>query len=97
MWSFVAKLNLHIAEEAKASLPDEFDKDWVMTVQQSKGLEFDDVLLYDFFSHSPAKDAWRVVTNYTESGEQCTLHLAQCQVTDNLYQSTKTSKTTMLM
>ena len=57
-----------IAEEAKASLPDEFDKDWVMTVQQSKGLEFDDVLLYDFFSHSPAKDAWRVVTNYTESG-----------------------------
>ena len=43
-------------EEAKKSLPDEFgiDPDWVMTVQESKGLEFDDVLLYNFFSDSPA-------------------------------------------
>ena len=34
-------------EEAKKSLPDEFgiDPDWVMTVQESKGLEFDDVLV----------------------------------------------------
>jgi len=56
------------SEEAKKDLPDEFgvDRDWVMTVQQSKGLEFDDVLLYNFFSDSPAKDAWRVVSNYTE-------------------------------
>ena len=45
------------SEEAKQNLPEEFcvDRDWVMTVQQSKGLEFDDVLLYDFFSDSPAK------------------------------------------
>ena len=45
------------SEEAKRSLPEKFDidKDWVMTVQESKGLEFDDVLLYDFFSDSPAE------------------------------------------
>lgn len=44
------------SEEAKRNLPDEFgvDKDWVMTVQESKGLEFDDVLLYNFFTDSPA-------------------------------------------
>ncbi|KAL7553719.1 hypothetical protein ACHAWF_017047, partial [Thalassiosira exigua] len=44
------------SEEAKDELPEEFqsNKDWVMTVQQSKGLEFDDVLLYNFFTDSPA-------------------------------------------
>lgn len=56
------------SEEAKKTLPDEFgvDPDWVMTVQESKGLEFDDVLLYNFFSDSPAEDMWRVVSTYTE-------------------------------
>ncbi|KAL7540343.1 hypothetical protein ACHAXR_010608, partial [Thalassiosira sp. AJA248-18] len=56
------------SEEAKKSLPDEFgiDPDWVMTVQESKGLEFDDVLLYNFFSDSPAEDLWRVVSSYSE-------------------------------
>jgi hypothetical protein len=56
------------SEEAKKTLPDEFgvDPDWVMTVQESKGLEFDDVLLYNFFSDSPAEDLWRIVSNYTE-------------------------------
>eukprot|EP00985_Skeletonema_marinoi_P021962 scaffold13734_cov129-Skeletonema_marinoi.AAC.1 len=56
------------SEEAKKALPDEFgvDPDWVMTVQESKGLEFDDVLLYNFFSDSPAEDLWRIVSNYTE-------------------------------
>ena len=79
-------------EEAKKTLPSEFgiDPDWVMTVQESKGLEvmiicvaffstlpcvsasrtlvqFDDVLLYNFFSDSPAEDLWRVASNYSES------------------------------
>ena len=56
-------------QEAKQRLPDEFgvDKDWVMTVQESKGLEFDDVLLYNFFTDSAAGDIWRVVSNYGES------------------------------
>ena len=39
---------------------------WVLTVQESKGLEFDDVLLYNFFSDSPAEDLWRVVSSYSE-------------------------------
>ena len=35
-------------------------------VQQSKGLEFDDVLIYNFFTDSEAGDLWRIVSNYTE-------------------------------
>ena len=56
-------------DEAKKTLPDEFgiDPDWVMTVQESKGLEFDDVLLYNFFSDSPAEDLWRAVSSYSEA------------------------------
>eukprot|EP00978_Attheya_sp_CCMP212_P044437 scaffold310376_cov33-Attheya_sp.AAC.1 len=59
-------------EEAKKSLPDEFgvDRDWVMTVQQSKGLEFDDVLLYNFFTDSEAGELWRVVSNYSHENIQ---------------------------
>ena len=52
------------SEEAKKTLPEKFDidPDCVTTVQKSKGLEFDDVLLYIFFSDSPAEDSWRVVS-----------------------------------
>jgi len=55
-------------DKVKQSLADEFgvDKDWIMTVQESKGLEFDDVLIYNFFTESEAGDMWRVVSNYTE-------------------------------
>ena len=55
-------------EEAKRNLPEEFvsDKDWIMTVQEAKGLEFDDVLLYNFFTDSDASELWRVVSNYKE-------------------------------
>jgi len=55
-------------EAAKRNLPEEFvaDKDWIMTVQEAKGLEFDDVLLYNFFTDSDANELWRVVSNYKE-------------------------------
>ncbi|KAK9854785.1 hypothetical protein WJX84_000152 [Apatococcus fuscideae] len=38
----------------------------VMTVPQSKGLEFDDVFLLDFFADSPATAEWRVLLSYLE-------------------------------
>jgi len=52
----------------KRKIPDNLvsDKDWIMTVQESKGLEFDDVLLYNFFSDSDVSDLWRIVGNYSE-------------------------------
>ena len=33
-------------------------------MQEAKGLEFDDVLLYNFFTDSEAGELWRVVSNY---------------------------------
>ncbi|KAK8549818.1 hypothetical protein V6N13_055384, partial [Hibiscus sabdariffa] len=36
----------------------------VLTIVESKGLEFQDVLLYNFFGSSPLKDQWRVVYEY---------------------------------
>ena len=40
-------------EDVKKSLPDVLKSGIVLTVFESKGLEFDDVLLYNFFSDSP--------------------------------------------
>ena len=40
------------SEEAKKNLPDVLRSGIVLTVFESKGLEFDDVLLYDFFKYS---------------------------------------------
>ncbi|KOM26457.1 hypothetical protein LR48_Vigan272s004500 [Vigna angularis] len=36
----------------------------VLTVLQCKGLEFEDVLLYNFFSSSPLQRRWRVIYDY---------------------------------
>ncbi|GAY56593.1 hypothetical protein CUMW_173100 [Citrus unshiu] len=36
----------------------------VLTIIESKGLEFQDVLLYNFFGTSPLKNQWRVVYEY---------------------------------
>ncbi|KAG8843814.1 hypothetical protein FRB96_003722 [Tulasnella sp. 330] len=43
----------------------------ILTLYESKGLEFSDVLLYDFFANSPASAAdWRVVLNALEESER---------------------------
>ncbi|XP_050375416.1 uncharacterized protein LOC126792936 [Argentina anserina] len=36
----------------------------VLTIVECKGLEFQDVLLYNFFSSSPLKKQWRVIYDY---------------------------------
>ncbi|XP_058090435.1 uncharacterized protein LOC131236918 [Magnolia sinica] len=38
----------------------------VLTIVECKGLEFQDVLLYNFFGASPLKNHWRVIYNYME-------------------------------
>ena len=40
------------SEDAKRALPSELQAGIVLTVFEAKGLEFDDVLLYDFFKDS---------------------------------------------
>ncbi|XP_072047467.1 TPR and ankyrin repeat-containing protein 1-like [Amphiura filiformis] len=53
-------------EEAKESLPAELKFGLVLTIFEAKGLEFDDVLLYNFFKDSLADKEWRVVTEYLD-------------------------------
>eukprot|EP01046_Picozoa_sp_COSAG06_P078089 COSAG06_NODE_25751_length_629_cov_1.105660_1_plen_190_part_00 len=53
--------------EAKRNLPDALQRAIKLTVFEAKGLEFDDVFLYDFFADSPADaDEWRTIVWYLE-------------------------------
>ncbi|PWA55756.1 uvrD-like Helicase, ATP-binding domain, P-loop containing nucleoside triphosphate hydrolase [Artemisia annua] len=50
---------------AKAEICDYIGKNaLVLTIVECKGLEFQDVLLYNFFGTSPLKDQWRVIYGY---------------------------------
>ena len=40
------------SEEARAQMPDELKQGLILTIYESKGLEFDDVLIYNFFKDS---------------------------------------------
>lgn len=40
------------SEEARAQMPDELKQGLILTIYESKGLEFDDVLVYNFFKDS---------------------------------------------
>ncbi|CAJ0828523.1 6091_t:CDS:10 [Entrophospora sp. SA101] len=50
-------------EEAKEHLKKKIGEEFglILTVFESKGMEFDDVLLYNFFADSPACSKWRVI------------------------------------
>ncbi|CAH1263373.1 TRANK1 [Branchiostoma lanceolatum] len=52
--------------EAKEDMPDVFRGSLVLTIYESKGLEFDDVLLYNIFKDSQANEEWRVVLTCME-------------------------------
>ena len=51
------------SEAAKARLPLFLQSGLVLTVEESKGLEFDDVCIFDFFSDSPKECAWLVINS----------------------------------
>jgi len=52
------------SQEAKDRLPPEFDGALVLTIIEAKGLEFDDVIVYNFWQDSPAEEEWRCVTQH---------------------------------
>ena len=50
-------------QAAKANLPLELQSALALTIFEAKGLEFDDVFLFNFFADSPADErTWRVIT-----------------------------------
>ncbi|XP_062576553.1 TPR and ankyrin repeat-containing protein 1-like [Saccostrea cucullata] len=58
---------LVVNDEARDNLPDELQQGIVLTIYEAKGLEFDDILLYNFFKDSQAEKEWRIVTNFLEN------------------------------
>ncbi|XP_060580921.1 TPR and ankyrin repeat-containing protein 1-like [Ruditapes philippinarum] len=74
-------------EEAKENLPEELSCGLVLTIYESKGLEFDDVLLFNFFKYSQASKEWRVVTKHlnelAETVYSRTSRTEQCVRIDN--------------
>ncbi|KAK3727086.1 hypothetical protein QZH41_019746, partial [Actinostola sp. cb2023] len=55
---------LVVSEEARDNMPEELKHGLVLTIYEAKGLEFDDVLIYNFFKDSHARKEWRVVASY---------------------------------
>ncbi|XP_068702489.1 TPR and ankyrin repeat-containing protein 1-like [Montipora foliosa] len=58
---------LVVSNEARKAMPEELKQALVLTIYEAKGLEFDDVLIYNFFKDSQARKEWRVVTSYLEN------------------------------
>ena len=52
------------SEEAKKNIPDVLKAGIVLTVFESKGLEFDDVLLYDFFKYSQVGNSTMITIHH---------------------------------
>ncbi|XP_062597185.1 TPR and ankyrin repeat-containing protein 1-like [Saccostrea cucullata] len=57
---------LVVNDAARENIPEELNLGLILTIYEAKGLEFDDILLYNFFKDSQATKEWRVVTEYLE-------------------------------
>eukprot|EP00069_Balaena_mysticetus_P001718 bmy_15542T0 len=57
-------------EMAKEKIPEELGLALVLTVYEAKGLEFDDVLLYNFFTDSEAYKEWKIISSFTPSSSE---------------------------
>ncbi|NXI65510.1 TRNK1 protein, partial [Anseranas semipalmata] len=56
-------------ETAKEKIPEELSLALVLTVYEAKGLEFDDVLLYNFFTDSEANKEWKIISSYNPDSD----------------------------
>ncbi|KAH0627207.1 hypothetical protein JD844_002684 [Phrynosoma platyrhinos] len=54
-------------ETAKEKIPEELGLALVLTIYEAKGLEFDDVLLYNFFTDSEAYKEWKIISSFIPS------------------------------
>ena len=59
---------LVVSNEARKAMPDELKQGLVMTIYEAKGLEFDDVLIYNFFKDSQVREVefFRYLDNNVE-------------------------------
>ncbi|XP_040289344.1 TPR and ankyrin repeat-containing protein 1 isoform X2 [Bufo bufo] len=61
---------LVVNENAKENIPEELSLALVLTIYEAKGLEFDDVLLYNFFTDSEASKEWRIISSFNPAPEK---------------------------
>ncbi|NWI87759.1 TRNK1 protein, partial [Pitta sordida] len=57
-------------ETAKEKIPEELSLALVLTIYEAKGLEFDDVLLYNFFTDSEASKEWKIISSYSPNSDE---------------------------
>ncbi|VDI43180.1 Hypothetical predicted protein [Mytilus galloprovincialis] len=57
---------LVVNDKARDNIPEEMKSGLILTLYEAKGLEFDDVLLYNIFTDSEATKEWRVVLSFLE-------------------------------
>uniref|UniRef100_K1PIT9 Lupus brain antigen 1-like protein n=1 Tax=Magallana gigas TaxID=29159 RepID=K1PIT9_MAGGI len=78
---------LVVNEAARDNIPEELNLGLILTIYEAKGLEFDDILLYNFFKDSQATKEWRVVTDFLEklaaTNEQSSIHSLESLVSIN--------------
>ncbi|XP_019165856.1 PREDICTED: uncharacterized protein LOC109161799 isoform X2 [Ipomoea nil] len=66
-------------ESAKKEVSDLVGKQaLILTIVECKGLEFQDVLLYNFFGSSPLRNQWRVVYEFMKQREMLDSKFHQC-------------------
>ena len=56
-------------QESKSTLPEFLKQALCLTVYEAKGLEFDDVILFNFFNGSPVANQWRILKDLVISKE----------------------------
>ncbi|XP_067417029.1 TPR and ankyrin repeat-containing protein 1 isoform X2 [Emydura macquarii macquarii] len=56
-------------EMVKDKIPEELSLALVLTIYEAKGLEFDDVLLYNFFTDSEAYKEWKIISSFIASSD----------------------------
>ncbi|XP_076107040.1 uncharacterized protein LOC143075492 [Mytilus galloprovincialis] len=57
---------LVVDDDARDKVPEELKTGIVLTLYEAKGLEFDDILLFNIFKNSQASKEWRVVTDFLQ-------------------------------
>jgi superfamily I DNA/RNA helicase len=70
-------------QETKKKLPPFLKQALCLTVYEAKGLEFDDVILYNFFADSPCQSQWRILSDVEVYVKKRIRHTIEDELTIN--------------
>ncbi|KAI4256107.1 MAG: hypothetical protein L6R42_006401 [Xanthoria sp. 1 TBL-2021] len=88
-------------EESKARLKDSIGSiALILTIRQSKGMEFDDVVLFDYFTSCPEPDGWRSLSDAVSSSSgkfDSRRYVAICNELKSLYVAVTRARNKLFM